>query len=740
MATQNIAKDAINKVQVYQKERNSTDSISEINIQLKDGKSFGYFGKAIVGTGSTNKYESDLNINAFNKRTQVSTIIGKNNVNKESDDINTLLEASTYKGAQLNTNYQTNFNKPGETGALRGGILLSHDLKEYNSQKEKNTFTLNYLYNNTHQDVERSDHVLTNINSDNIQERLGQSLQNKKRGLNSFMSQYEFRKNNVDFSITGRLKQENIGFTGLNADSVQALYGNILSRRKNSEYNNGKSTNAGLDFSISHAKRRDNETKIPADWKIGYIISKTNNRENRLLESNFKSYLDPTDYFDVNRDNESLIEGVTHKLTAKWGDFWNVFTKRKDYNKTLFLTNNIELGKRYVYDDVYDVIEENRKQNTLLSFNRTEHTIDWKPGLTFQHTFIKLLSGRFQKEGKLEISADYQMFSLKNASDRHFQNFDRLYRNINPTIAFNYKNNQIDEYVNAINTSFHISNEFPTVDDLFPIVDTTNVYGIRYGNPDLKPAKRKEFQVDFSHRKSKKTAFLYKANLKVGDINNFQSISMEYDASGRSIIKPVNVDYHKYISIGGNIDKAIEFDQNLLLLKWRSSWTGSKTPMYIIFDDEVNVLQQTTNSIVDADVNVTFNYKNVLDLNANYGLYYLHSRKDDTNPLKNNSHRIETKTLFKPSNQMTIGSNASYYNNVFYGTAQKYTIWNAWVSYRFMKQNNLELTVSGNDILNQNRILNVRNLNNVISQNQTNSIGRFYMVSLSYYPRKFGKR
>src|SRR5690554_3504717 len=57
IATQNIAKDAIDKVQVYQREQASSvmDSITEINIVTKNPGALGYFGKLATGIGISDR-------------------------------------------------------------------------------------------------------------------------------------------------------------------------------------------------------------------------------------------------------------------------------------------------------------------------------------------------------------------------------------------------------------------------------------------------------------------------------------------------------------------------------------------------------------------------------------------------------------------------------------------------------------------------------------------------------------
>ncbi|QHS59087.1 hypothetical protein [Chitinophaga agri] len=72
-------------------------------------------------------------------------------------------------------------------------------------------------------------------------------------------------------------------------------------------------------------------------------------------------------------------------------------------------------------------------------------------------------------------------------------------------------------------------------------------------------------------------------------------------------------------------------------------------------------------------------------------------------------------------------------------SAVSFTIWNASTSYRFMKERNLELKLSALDILAQNK--SVANYSNsyTVTQEVRNVLQQYFMVTVSYFPRKFGK-
>jgi hypothetical protein len=87
VATQNIPKDAVEKIQVYQKVKDSTeqakDSTTEINIRLKNGKDVGYFGKISGGYGTGATYAGDAVMNFFNSRNQLGIGLAHNNPDYE---------------------------------------------------------------------------------------------------------------------------------------------------------------------------------------------------------------------------------------------------------------------------------------------------------------------------------------------------------------------------------------------------------------------------------------------------------------------------------------------------------------------------------------------------------------------------------------------------------------------------------------------------------------------------------
>ncbi|MBL0358612.1 MAG: carboxypeptidase-like regulatory domain-containing protein [Chitinophagaceae bacterium] len=91
LATKNLPADAVDKVQVYDKQSDQAqltgfdDGNSEktINLKLKKDKKKGLFGKAMAGAGTGNRYQGRFNVNSFKGARQMSVIGMGNNSNAE---------------------------------------------------------------------------------------------------------------------------------------------------------------------------------------------------------------------------------------------------------------------------------------------------------------------------------------------------------------------------------------------------------------------------------------------------------------------------------------------------------------------------------------------------------------------------------------------------------------------------------------------------------------------------------
>src|SRR5579862_1220818 len=102
IAKKNLAADAIDKVQVYDKQSDQAQLTGfedgnyekTINLKLKDDKKHGVFGKVDAGAGTDERYESKFNVNSFKGAMQLSAMGMGNNTNAEGFSFMDILDFS----------------------------------------------------------------------------------------------------------------------------------------------------------------------------------------------------------------------------------------------------------------------------------------------------------------------------------------------------------------------------------------------------------------------------------------------------------------------------------------------------------------------------------------------------------------------------------------------------------------------------------------------------------------------
>ncbi|MGF1925073.1 MAG: carboxypeptidase-like regulatory domain-containing protein, partial [Bacteroidia bacterium] len=150
MATQNISKNALEKIQVYstRNEANPLDSSLTVNLKLKKGKESGFFGKVGGGYGTGEKYDFDGNINMFTPKMQIGIVGASNNINKMANSIRTLTSNSTFKGIGTNVEYQSDFRQPGINRSNVAGATFTYNFIEKPDWDKKSTLSGNYFLQN----------------------------------------------------------------------------------------------------------------------------------------------------------------------------------------------------------------------------------------------------------------------------------------------------------------------------------------------------------------------------------------------------------------------------------------------------------------------------------------------------------------------------------------------------------------------------------------------------------------
>lgn len=337
----------------------------------------------------------------------------------------------------------------------------------------------------------------------------------------------------------------------------------------------------------------------------------------------------------------------------------------------------------------------------------------------------------------MNLNAKWQFYNQQNSSDHSIQNINQSYRRFVPDANITYSNNQIGEYRTNYRLSFASSSGYPSINQLAPLVDSSNLYNIRKGNLNLQPYDKRNVSFGIDHNSSKsKAMFGYNINVSAGYTNNSIVDSSIIDNVGRTTYYAVNANGNKYANIAGNVNKAFRISDHQIQLNLKTSFGLSKDPNYIN-----SVLNYSGNFNNSNGLDVYYTLKDLLAVNLGQTFTFFHSKQSGLNNREfGNSAKATTLSAnYNFTKNLSLSSNITY--NSTASTNSKdidFTIWNANVNYRFLKGNNGELKFSALDILHQNiSIINSGN-NNSLTTGTANVLQNYYMLTFSYYPRQFG--
>jgi hypothetical protein len=492
IATKNLPADAVDKVQVYDKQSDMAqltgfdDGQSEktINLKLKKDKKKGVFGKVNAGGGTEDRYQGKFNVNSFKGARQMSVIGMGNNTNAEgfsfmdilsfsggmsqlgggggggminissndalsgamgggnSNSINTAWAGgANYNNIigtkmEVQSNYFYNRYNPVTEQKLSRQYILPDSTYFYNQNSRTDNLSNSHRFNLTY------DYLIDSLNSLKFTPTL--SLQNSN---NHSTSAYE--------TLSEQLLRSNRGISdNFSASDGYNFNGTLLYRKKFKR--------RGRTFSLSVGTTLNNSD---GDGKLA-SINEFYNKQGNLVK---------TDSINQHSDFESQVRG---------------YNTRAVYTEPLFKRSLLEFSvskneSRSVSDKVtYDYNKSSGKHdivNPLLTNN-------------YQNVYGTTTAGirlRTQKKKyNYSFGLTWQNADLEGTIKSGIKDsvITKSFYNILPNARFQYnftrfKNLQLD---------YRASTNQPSVSQLQPIPDISNPLNIKLGNPNLRQ--------EFTHR------------------------------------------------------------------------------------------------------------------------------------------------------------------------------------------------------------------------------------------------
>lgn len=744
--TQNISKNSVDKVQLYQQknEQNPLDSTLNANLKLKKNVDQGHFGKISGGIGTEKRYAADGMFGIFNKKLQLTVVGATNNINKVANDVGVLVKNSTFKGVGANIDYQPDFNMQGLNKSTAVGATFQYDFLPDVNYYNVNRLNADYFLKRNDALVVRNtisntllgmDSVLTQ-NSSNTSSTISTNQRasskyerNTQRFRLTLNSSYAY--NDSKSANQSLVEQERTGF-GLVSTSTSSNESTSITRNYN----------MGVDYSKKDPDQYKKDKRFVNNYDIRYELGISNNDGSNKRNVRFQSAANPllnSDYSRYYQDQDALT--INNHLYVGYPNLKKLlFGKLRLANIQMELATDVYFNNNTYNDRVMDLdtLTHQYKINSYLTNERDLDIVNIQPTINISKTFWKQLSNRYSKYVSLGANAKMQYYSFDHNATQSVQNINYQYNKFIPVFYVNYQNSQYSVFDYYLNLRYYSNIRYPDVNQLAPLIDSSNVLSIPMGNLNLKPQREQHINLNYSFTSRKKNPLIWNLNLDAGKTDNYITDSTLYDNYGRRTLYHVNSGENKFLTGNGSIKKSYQKGKNnTYQIGLQSNFSFYKNPNYI---NSTYNISNTQSSTTKANLDYTFKDVFALKLQESLSFYNTVQKGFDDNEFK--SRTIATMV----SGSLQMPKNLNWSTNITFNNAKardlesaNFAIWNASLTYRFLKGNRGEAKFSALDLLHQNKSIVNTVSGNTQSFSYVNVLQQYFMFTLSYFPRKFGK-
>jgi len=708
VATKNLAAKGVESVQVYEKkDENATDgneTVQVMNLKLKDEAKKGYFGKISGASDFQNFHEGELLANRFNKQQKISVFALASNTPRSSLGWGDMYkygldnEMNSFTNDDGMTFWYNNNQNQGIPRTLKSGIYYTDKL----NKKTKLNFNYTYSENSLRTKSQtRSQYFLTDTSY--VTDNHSESKQISSAHTFNFgiiqtidsLTELNVRPKIVLNSNTTETFTSNLFFTSTNTLTRE---NEVLNTNK------AKGYDAGLNSTLTRKfKKKDRQLTL------NYNYNQKKDNADGVLKS-YNTFLSgiilPNDTINQKKENNSLK------------DFHNA---RINYTEPL--NKKIKIEFEYILN--YSKTNQNKK---ALNYFNGDYTLN---DSVFSNNFDNLQL--FNRGGiKFMYETKKTRFvtgtrAQQNEITNHNLINDKIIKYTGtallPYLSYQYRFSDNTRY----NFAYYTSSNLPSINQLQPIPDNTNPNRIVIGNPDLKPSYNNRFEMWFNSWKPITGSNIW-ASVNGNYTNNAFANSSVFDSIGRTVSKTINVNgnYNGNFYIGMGIpffSKALQLNPNI----------NGNYNQYSNFVN--NKRNSTTASSLTGELEIAVDLDTIaFEIRGNYSINQTRSSLNPNSNKPFSSQEYSAGMRLKLPFKILFETEAEYYINSqrTNGYNINYIIWNANLQKSFFKNENFIIALEANDILNQNISTNRSIQDNVITDNKTNIISRYFLLRLTY--------
>ncbi|MBZ5856195.1 outer membrane beta-barrel family protein [Flavihumibacter profundi] len=727
VVTQNLRADAIDKVQVFDKKSDQAaftgvddgEKQKTINLQMKEDRKKGYFGKAKIAGGLPGYFENEAMANLFKGKRKIAAYGTMANTGKAGLDWSDNNKFSGGDNVEFNEEegYFYSYNEGDEFNTWGGryngeGLPKAWTAGAHYSNKwlaDKRNLNANYQYYK--QDILNEG---TNITQYILPDTL--YFSNQLRKTNTLNDRHQFN-----------------GFYDVKLDSLSSLKvtanGSLASARNESQFitkslnEDGQPVNGQLRDLFSTGEKQ--QSSISAIWRkkfarkgrtisIAFDHKYSNNQTDGQLMA-INSYYNSAglnfrnDTIDQKKDNfqqSNIFNGkisYTEPLSKKW------FV---EINYGYRINNSSALKSSYNKD-------QNGKYQSLDSIYSSDYAYDINSqsgGLNFRFNGDKITASF----GSNLSNASYKQTDLEKDTTYRY-NFVNLFPKANIRFKMGAQR--------GLRFSYNGSTRQPTLQQIQPIAENTDPLNIQVGNPNLKQEFRHNFNAFFNDYKVLTSRNIY--------LNGGMDL-VENAISGNDFVDSVGRRVYQFVNVNGNINYFL----------YGGYWFQLKK-LKVNINSGLNANGGKINNFINGIKNTNTYYT----LGGNLGAYYDKEKKFsmniETRPSFTNSKSSvrpdiitkywtvdnEFSTTVQLPYKFEVNSSLMYnwrQKTDLFGKDRNIWLWNGWLGKKFWKNDAGELRFIMNDILNQNVGYQRNAASNFVSENTYLTLKRYWLLSFTW--------
>jgi len=734
LVTKNIRADMVDKIEVYDKKSDQAaftgieDGVRTrtINVKLKEDKKNGLFGKTAAGMGTDDYYEAQAMFNRFKKESKFSaygTIANDGKTGLSYNDLQNIgskninlagkgLESSGTEGNQLET-YDGNYAGIGFPKTKNGGA--HYETKWAAGNRSLNA---NYQLGAIHVDGNNTNLTQQILADGTLESRTEENYDNQsiKQRLNATYKMIVDSSSDLKIDLTGGTQSFDVNRNY--RSNTTGVSDNPINLQERSITNSGDLQ--GVNLNTFYTKKFGKERRT-LSWEMNGDFNDSHS------EGYLNSHIDFYNTYgtiDSIKSLDQLKKSAIENLT--WASRFE-YTEPLPKNLTLLLRygisiDNSTIGRKslnYVdgmgYIDPDEISSNRYKLKQLMNLG----------GIRLNYAAKDKVYFNFGTD-VTAVTFNQHDFTANNSYSRNFLNWS-------PELYLSIYMKQW-RYISA---HYSGSNTLPTVEQIQPVQNNTDPLNIRLGNPGLKPSFSNKIRVDYSSNnrlKGNRTYIRFDYTLTEKAITEDFTTDI---ATGKGFLQYTNLlqkpfysynvyaDFsrslgnsglHLYLSIGSRKSVSRSFINHSLNTAKSGSYTGS--------------------------IGFYWSKSKKLELNAafkpDYSINSLSLQPQYDNNAKGYIITGNVKIFLPAKFELNSDIDYSYRGSTSVFADFDRTIWNASVSRAFLKGNNLKFSISGYDLLNQNRRFDRSVAGNTFRQYTSTVIQRYFMVSLSWDFTKFG--